>query len=332
MYRFSVIIPVYNAERRISTCLKRIRCQTLEDYELIIIDDGSIDNSLKEIYKSTCDMPSERLRIISQPNSGAGAARNSGIDAASGEFIVFIDSDDYVDKDYLQRAEELIRRDNPDVVFVDIVREDEHGRILRYERMSDFRNLSKDRMIRWQLTGKMPWGGVRKIVRSSIVKDNNCRYATTIKVGEESIYSYNILQNAQKISFQPDSLYHYVDTSNSLTANDVVDNSQAVYSYMVQKLRETGRSVEYEATINAMAITTAAIACNVVFNKRGLWEGYPVVKAVLKKYSNEISGEIDKDALDKRVRLLIPSLKKGFVLPIWIANRLQNAYKHAKRF
>lgn len=327
MHLFSIIIPVFNAERSISTCLKRIRCQSLEDYELIIVDDGSKDNSLKVIKDLTCDIPPSKLKILSQLNSGAGAARNAGIEVADGEFIVFIDADDYVDKDFLLQAENVIRDTDADVIFVDIVREDEHGRFIRYERMSDYQNLSKDRMIRWQLTGKMPWGGVRKIVRTSIVKDNNFRYATSIKVGEESIYSFNVLKFAQKIAFQSKSLYHYVESSTSLTSNDEVDNSQSVFSFMKQQLKEMGMDVEYTTAINAMAVTTAAIACNVVFNSKGFWGGYNEVKKILSKYKHEMSSEVDNDALDKRVRFLMPSLKKGYVFLIWMANRLNRCVK-----
>ena len=332
MYRFSIIVPVYNAEKTLSTCLNSILHQTFVDYELIIVNDGSNDNSWRAIGDMADKLPQARLRIINQPNSGAGAARNAGIEAVNGEYIVFVDADDYIDNEYLQRTDETIRRDNSDVVFVDIIREDEHGRVIRYERMSDYRNLSNERMIRWQLTGKLPWGGVRKIVRASIVKDNHLRYATSIIVGEESIYSFNILQHAPKISFQSRSFYHYVENSASLTSNDVVDNSQSVFLFMTQYLRETGQDVKYAKTINAMAITTAAVACNVAFSTKSFLKGYKEAKLILQKFRYKISGEIDKDALDGRVRLLAPFLKKGIILPVWIASRLNYVYRRCAPF
>ena len=209
-------------------------------------------------------------------------------------------------------------------MFIDLVREDEKGEIIRYERMSDYKHLAKERMIRWQLTGKMPWGGVRKIVRAALVKDNNLRYATQIKVGEESIYSFKVLELAQIIAFQTTSFYHYVDNSNSLTSNDVVENSLSVFDFMSGYLRESGKADTYATTIRAMAVTTVAIASNVAFNNRGLFNGYGEVKYLLKKYKNEMRGEVDTDALDKRVKLLMPWLKCGIVFPVWLASRVQH--------
>lgn len=324
MKRFSIIIPVYNAEDSIVVCLNKIAKQTFPDFELVIVNDGSKDNSLEAINDFTAQHPAMSINVIDQDNAGAGAARNTGISKAGGEYIVYIDSDDYVDDDFLEKTDEIISQSKADVVFVDIVREDEKGNIIRYERMSDYKHLAKERMIRWQLTGKMPWGGVRKIVKTALVKDNNLRYATQIKVGEESIYSFRVLELAQNIAFQTTSFYHYVDNSNSLTSNDVVENSLSVFDFMFGYLRESGKADTYTTTIRAMAVTTVAIASNVVFNSKGLFNGYGEVKYLLKKYNNEMRGEVDIDALDKRVKLLVPWLKCGIVLPVWLASRAQH--------
>ncbi len=324
---FSIIIPVYNAESSIVVCLDRLSKQLTGNYELIIVDDGSVDNSLIVINKFIENHSESKIKVISQKNQGAGAARNTGINAAEGEYIVFIDADDYVDNDFLDKTEKIIRECDVDVVFVDIVREDEKGNVIRYERMSDYRKLSRDRMIRWQLTGKMPWGGVRKVVRTSLVKNNNLLYATNIKVGEESIYSFRILELANNIAFQTKALYHYVDNSNSLTSNDVVSNSLSVYDFMTSYLRYNGKADLYASTIRAMAVTTAAIASNVSFNNKGLVKGYGAVKKILYEFKGQMKGHVDTDSLDKRVRLLMPCLRNGLILPIWFANRLQHYLK-----
>lgn len=331
MVRFSIIIPVYNAEKCIIACLTMIERQTFHDFELMVVNDGSKDKSLNVIDDFVRCHPAMKINVISKKNAGAGAARNTGIEAAKGEFIVFIDADDYVDNDFLQRIDEVIRKENADVVFVDIVREDNRGQIIRYERMSDFKGLSKERMIRWQLTGKMPWGGVRKIVKASLVKDNNLRYATHIKVGEESIYSFRVLELADKIAFQTSSLYHYVDNIDSLTSNDNVENSLSVFEYMTGFLQDYGKYDEYATTIRSMAVTTVAIASNVVFNNNSFLRGYGEVRDILRRYHHMMVGTIDKDALDSRVKILVPFLKMGFVTPIWIANKLQNFYKRIIR-
>lgn len=327
MKRFSIIIPVYNAEDSIVVCLNKIAKQTFSDFELVIVNDGSKDNSLKAINDFAVQHSAISINIINQNNAGAGAARNTGISKARGEYIVYIDSDDYVDDDFLEQTDKIINLSKAEVVFIDIVREDEKGNIIRYERMSDYKYLAKERMIRWQLTGKMPWGGVRKIVKTSLVKENDIRYATQIKVGEESIYSFRVLELAQNIAFQTTAFYHYVDNSNSLTSNDVVDNSLSVFDFMSGYLRESGKADTYATTIRAMAVTTAAIASNVAFNRKGLIKGFGEVKYLLKKYKSDMKGKVDVDALDKRVKLLMPWLKCGIVLPVWLANRAQHLLK-----
>lgn len=327
MKRFSIVIPVYNAEGSIGVCLNKIAKQTYEDFELVIVNDGSTDNSLKIIKEFATQHPTMSINVISQDNAGAGAARNTGINESKGEYIVFIDSDDYIDDDFLEQTDDIIKQNNADVVFIDIVREDKNGRIIRYERMSDYKHLAKERMIRWQLTGKMPWGGVRKIVKSTLVKDNNLRYATQIKVGEESIYSFRVLELAQIVAFQTTSFYHYVDNSNSLTSNDVVENSLSVFDFIYGYLRESGKADTYATTVRAIAVTTTAIASNVVFNSKGFFYGYGEVKYLLKKYKDEMRGEVDVDALDRRVKLLMPWLRCGLVIPIWAASKVQHFLK-----
>lgn len=98
--QISIIIPVYNVDKYINRCIDSILKQTYKDFEIILIDDGSKDTSLKKIkqYEKKYDF----IKVFSQKNSGPAITRNRGIDNASGKYIMFIDSDDYIDKDYLE--------------------------------------------------------------------------------------------------------------------------------------------------------------------------------------------------------------------------------------
>lgn len=101
MKKVSVIIPVYNSEKTLDRCINSVLHQTFQDYELIIVNDGSIDNS-KKIVESYAELYPEKIGIITVPNSGAGGARNKGLDIAEGEYILFLDSDDYIEVDTLE--------------------------------------------------------------------------------------------------------------------------------------------------------------------------------------------------------------------------------------
>ena len=101
MVKISVVIPVYNVEKYLEQCLDSVIAQSFEDIEVICVNDGSTDSSL-EILKRYANNDS-RIKIISQKNKGAGAARNVGIENAAGEYVYFMDSDDYLNADAFER-------------------------------------------------------------------------------------------------------------------------------------------------------------------------------------------------------------------------------------
>ena len=112
---FSIIVPVYKAEKYISECVDSVLAQTFEDFELILADDGSPDRC-PEICDEYAKKDS-RIKVIHKNNGGASSARNSGIDAACGEYIIFLDSDDYWEGNYtLQRLAEK-SKDGYDIIM-----------------------------------------------------------------------------------------------------------------------------------------------------------------------------------------------------------------------
>lgn len=119
MIDVSVIVPVYNASKYLSKCLDSLISQTIESYEIIIINDGSTDNSLEIInnYKSN-----KKVKIISTKNNGIGIARNKGLKQAKGKYVLFVDSDDYVSEDFIEKMLQKVAEENADVVVCDMYR------------------------------------------------------------------------------------------------------------------------------------------------------------------------------------------------------------------
>ena len=114
----SIIVPVYNAENYLHNSLDCILKQTYRDFEVVLVNDGLTDNS-----GQICDVFAQRdsrVHVIHQKNAGAGAACNAGIKTAKGEYIVFVDSDDMIEPDYM----ELLSKHNEDLVFIDVDRVD----------------------------------------------------------------------------------------------------------------------------------------------------------------------------------------------------------------
>lgn len=151
--QISVIIPVYNAAPYLVRSVNSVINQTFPNWELILVDDGSKDSS-----GQICDefaQRDSRVRVVHQENAGAGAARNDGIKQASGEYIVFVDSDDFIEPDYLA----LLSKHSEDLVFIDVDRVDSKGNVVGIEYMSKYKHLAKDELLRRQMTGRLPWGG-----------------------------------------------------------------------------------------------------------------------------------------------------------------------------
>ena len=107
--KFSIIVPVYNVEKYIEKCLESILNQTYDNFEIIVINDGSTDNSKKILdnYKTN-----KKIKIINQDNQGLSIARNNGLGAASGDYILFIDSDDYIEEELLSTLNKNINNED----------------------------------------------------------------------------------------------------------------------------------------------------------------------------------------------------------------------------
>lgn len=112
----SVVIPLYNKEKSIRATLESVLAQTYTDYEVIIVDDGSTDNSLQVVRKGIRELGSNRVRVIHQENGGVSSARNKGIEEATGEYVAFLDADDYWECDVLLEFDRLIN-DFPDATL-----------------------------------------------------------------------------------------------------------------------------------------------------------------------------------------------------------------------
>lgn len=123
--KVSVIIPVYNSEKYLEKCLNSLIKQTLEDIEIVCINDGSTDNSL-EILNAYAKKD-RRIKVLSQKNLKQGAARNNGLKIAQGEFISFVDSDDWVDFDYLEKLYNAAIDNNVNMAASSITREKKHS-------------------------------------------------------------------------------------------------------------------------------------------------------------------------------------------------------------
>ena len=249
----SVIIPVYNAEKFICRCVESVQAQTYMRWQMILVDDGSKDNSYK-LCREFAELD-DRIQVIHQENAGAGAARNAGLDKAIGQYVVFVDADDYIDKDYFK----ILSAHDEDIVFIDVEAVNEDGRVIRKEYLSKYKNVDKDDFMRAQMTGKINWGGVRKVVKREIIELNNIRYSNH-KVGEEALFTYASVFHSRTIAFIEKPVYFYIQRDDSLSQTRMDNPWGDVALALKAKTIENGSYVKYANTVNAFILTAAAVS------------------------------------------------------------------------
>ena len=208
MVKVSIIVPIYNTEKYLKKCIDSLISQSLKDIEIILINDGSLDNSDK-IIKGYKD---KRIKYIKKDNEGIGKTRNLGIRKASGQFIMFIDSDDYIDKDCALKMYEKAIKSNCDLVMSNYFR-DRNGTIEEvyfssFKDSSVFDNPS--------IFMNINLGPCNKIYKRELLLDNKIFFEEKLKY-EDVPFVIKTLLNAKKIGKIDDCLSYYVIHANSET-------------------------------------------------------------------------------------------------------------------
>lgn len=203
----SIIIPVYNAQQYIAKCIDSVISQSYINWELILVDDGCTDKS-----GEICDkyaQKDKRIRVFHKKNGGVSSARNTGILEAVGDWIYFIDSDDFIDFDTLSKSIIKINTEYPDLIVHGLVNDyiyNGKSCSLPYKTIED--NDYKE-IIEFTDKYGLLKGPVCKLFRHSIVKENKLFFDESICYGEDTKFSFEYLQKCKSIAFVPEHFYHY---------------------------------------------------------------------------------------------------------------------------
>lgn len=198
MPEISIIIPVYNAEMYLNNCIRSILIQTHTDFELILVDDGSSDQS-----GNICDKYAEqdfRVKVIHKENGGVSSARNSGLQIAKGKYIMFCDSDDYVEQKWCESLYAIMEKSKVDLAFCAYYMKDNTlKKVSKAVKFSDENFLLLEKEELWNLYMKnlmnMPWN---KIYKKEIIEKNNIRFDETISYNEDLIFVLDYIKYSQK--------------------------------------------------------------------------------------------------------------------------------------
>lgn len=210
----SIIIPAYNCEKYISKCINSVVNQTYKNIEIIIIDDGSKDNTL-EICNDFAEK-NKKIRVFSKENEGVSSARNLGLNEAKGEYINFIDSDDYVEVNYIEKLVENLLNTNSDISVCGFVDENLEGNPLHYsENKSNFSYYIKD----FKEDYFIPYVCWQMLFKKELLYKNDKKilFNKKIHLKEDLSFIYQLVSNSEKISIIPDVLYHSVNREDSLS-------------------------------------------------------------------------------------------------------------------
>lgn len=221
----SIVVPIYNIKDYLPKCLDSILHQTYKNYELILVDDGSTDGS-----SEICDLYAggdPRIKVIHKNNEGVSAARNDGINLSVGTYLSFIDGDDWIEPEYLERLFNVIINNKADVAAVGFREVYADGSCKTKKICDSLEVLSPIEALNQAVDPVRPWVGYAwgKLIKSSVIKENSVTYDQEISLCEDSLFNYNAFQCIERAVKVPDILYNYYIRNDSVTRTATVNYS-----------------------------------------------------------------------------------------------------------
>ena len=240
MPKVSIIVPVYNVERYIVRSMDSLVNQTLKDIEIIVVNDGSTDNSKKliEIYQEKYP---NKIKLVDKKNGGLSDARNYGIPYATGEYIAFLDSDDYVELDTYEKMYNKAKEDDSDLVECDFIWEYpdrkrvDTGKI--YNNKKEM--LTYARVVAWN-----------KLIKRSLIEEHKMEFPKGLRY-EDVEFFYKMVPYYNKVSFVKEPLIHYIQRSSSIsnTQNERTKEIFTIMDNVIKYYKENNLYEEYKTEL-----------------------------------------------------------------------------------
>lgn len=288
--KVSIIVPIYNMERYLDRCLRSLLAQTLEDIEIVAVDDGSKDSSLRVLERYARKDP--RVKIISKSNAGVSAARNDGVRAASGHYIGFVDPDDWVAADMYAEMYDAALTDNVDIVMCGYIREfGTHSKEKAFplpHKQTYRMDKVKSGMLR-RLIGPLgnetgnpeyldAWGTVwSKLYRSGLIRGHSLTFTDLSVIGsnEDTLFNLHAFYCAESFQFLNRSYYHYWranEASITSSYNDALpDRFEKLYGFMEAFIDDKQLAGEYKTALNnRISMNVIGLGLNVMNGGKAL--------------------------------------------------------------
>ncbi len=283
----SVLIPVYNAEKTINRCLDSILCQTCQDIELIIVNDGSTDNTLSICLKYA--EKDKRVIIYNQPNQGVSAARNKGLRNASGDFILYVDADDWIEPNMIQRMVGLI--EDADIVFCGNDHSETPGQVECIDDAKIEYWNQQQQMLEFMKHKRMTGMLWNKLIRRNITEDSWFNEKTGY--GEDAEFLWKILKKSHKMVVMNEILYHHVLDDTSISHLSFSDKKYSAIPMWESITEEVERDYP-----ELLSLAKERLMCATVYS------GYEMKKA---GYKNEVQKRHIQEIVKKNWKEFIKS-------------------------
>lgn len=355
MPMLSAVVPVYQVEKYLGQLIESLQNQTLQDIQVILVDDGSPDRS-----GAICDAyaaKDQRIQVIHKPNGGVGAARNTGLEAATGEWVYFCDSDDYLELDALEKLVEAGEHSGAEVVYGDVALWS--GNKMRRMHFHEEAFVTSDRTILDQLVmtvfgrkycylppaeGSAPstYGGPwNKIVRHALLEREGFRFDLSLKgICDDLHYSISVFAMAETVAYVPTIIYHYRLQENSITHTykpQIIDINAAIFAAWEDFMAQYGQAGQFRQAYHVFVIRRLKATLGMFFfskqNPQPLKEQYRQLEDLLRQepYRTAIR-EVAPDKLQNRYdALLWQAARKGSARSIYWVYQLSVLAKRMKR-
>lgn len=205
---FSIIIPAYNTVRYLPVCIDSLLGQSFGDFEIVLVDDASTDGTGE--LADRLAVRDARIRVLHVPHSGASAARNAGLKAAAGEYILFMDSDDTLVSDALERIKVKLYG-SPDMLWFGFLYQTEDGSVREGQKLHDTRYAdASEAIVDWIQNNMLPISACNKVFRLPVIKEFGIVFREEYAFGEDRFFNLDYLKYCGQVVTSSDNLYVYI--------------------------------------------------------------------------------------------------------------------------
>ena len=318
MKKVSIIIPAYNIEDYIARCILSCINQTFKDIEIIVINDGSTDKTLDKINK--LKSKDNRIVVIDKKNEGSMEARKSGWCIAKGEYILFVDGDDYIHKDAVKILYSKAKKQNYDVVCYKFLIEDKDGTIKKgFDKEIDKND--KNRLLDLLFQGKINHNMWSKFLKKDFITNNQIEFPSNFSFGEDLAFVYTFSMYNPRFTIIDDYLYYYCRREKSLDSNineKTTEITQAL-SFVKKQLVKNNLYEKYLEEFEYMAYMQAYyMRKKYIFNNknkisRSLFKNWRKLNININSKNNKFYKKLYKN--DCKKDLIIEEIcKKSYIL------------------